>query len=273
MSAQNMFQMNMSKEDSNYECDELLIREIDQKLQDKVKKAKTEFSTGWSKDLRASLLTALSAPLLALIGVAALFLSLTEYFKGQSIALYFAIGALALLAVSAFLYVRSKRKAKDGYDEKEYYTQFDAVANECEAFLNIPEMTREIDVFAYFYTEENGERKNYYESGAYVNEVMEVFEEDGKLCLYCFSRVWAFPIDCIEEIVEVKEDVRFTDWTKSIEYNRGNYMQYKISKIDNEYTMNGYYSVRFTYEGKAYELFVPSYDIEAILSVTKMKVK
>lgn len=272
MSAVNMFQMNMSKEDSGYECDEFLVRQIDEELQDKVKNARTEFYAGMSKNLRGSILKTLAAPLLAIIGISALFLSLKEFFKGQSAAIYFSIGALALLAVSVLLHIKAKRGIQNR-GEKEYCTQFDSVSNECNAFLHIPETAKEIDVFAFFYTEENGLRKNYYESGAYVNEVMEVFEEDGRLCLYCFDRVWAFPIDCIEEIVEVKEDVRFTDWTKPIEYNRGNYMQYKISEIDHEYTMNGYYSVRFSYQGKAYELLIPSYDIETILSITKMKIK
>ena len=137
--------------------------------------------------------------------------------------------------------------------------------------LKIPSDAKTVEIFGHFYHEDSATDKPYD-----VDEVA-IFEEDGKLCLHHVGIVIAVPIDSIEGVVKLGDTITFSDWMKEVPHDSDEYLQYHIVKrqvneYDEEYSMNGYYSIRFTKEGTPFELLVPLYEIDPFLDILKLEV-
>jgi hypothetical protein len=170
---------------------------------------------------------------------------------------------MAIIAMNVILNKKLRKKSTDAARD-----QVDRFYERCARALHVPEKAPRVDIFAYLYEEKEGARKNYYASGAYLAEFSHVFEENGNLCLYSATRVYAVPIASVEEFVQVDETIRFASWDKETPPNEGKYAPYNIVNCgDDEYAMNDYYRIRFTHEGTPYELLIASYDIEPFLEI------
>ncbi|MBO4979226.1 MAG: hypothetical protein J6D16_02340 [Clostridia bacterium] len=137
--------------------------------------------------------------------------------------------------------------------------------------LRVPRDARKVELFWQFY-----EKNSTFDEPYDLDEV-EIFEENGKLCLYYIDAVIGVPIDRIEAVVKLGDTITFSDWMKDEEYDSAPYVQYGITKRqvgehEEEYSMNGYYSIRFREEGTPFEILVPPYEIKPFLDILKMEV-
>lgn len=264
MERKNMFCLNMSNDDTGYECDELLLRKID----DRMKEEQEALHGKRRKNLFGAVRVSMCC---LIIGGLAIFASA---FLESAPALQTAakavgvLGALISVSPLVLMPVLRKRDNKRMDDECE---EIDRFYDRCARALRVPEKAPEVDIHTLFYEVKDGVRQNYHASGAYLNEVMHVFQEDGKLCFYCSDRVWAVPLSSIEEFVRVDEKILFCEWNKETPHNEGKYAQYCIKECeDYEYSMSDYYRIRFTVKETPYELLIPSYDIEPFLEIVPL---
>ena len=262
----NMFIMNASADDARYECDELLIRQLDEKMAEEKKKVDTELNRHITKMFDVFSVGFYINGAAFALGIILLCYALVDLLQGNTDILGLLIGGIILLTVALAMYVYRKKVRKPHAESKayeEFSDEMDRFYDLCERSLNVPESAAEVEIYTYFYTEEKEIKKNFCSNDAYINETMKIFEENGKLCIYCADTVWGIPIDSIEEIKEVKEDIYFSEWSKELPHDRGEYMQYRIEELDDgDYKINGYYSIRFNYGSTPYELLVPKYEIE-----------
>lgn len=128
-----------------------------------------------------------------------------------------------------------------------------------------------MEIFGYFY------RENFAPDEPYDVDRVTIFEEDGKLCMQYVGIVIAVPMDSIEAVVKLGDTIIFNDWIKDVSHDSDEFLQYHIEKrqvneYDEEYSMNGYYSIRFSKEGTPLELLVPLYEIQPFLDIPKLEV-
>ena len=106
---------------------------------------------------------------------------------------------------------------------------------------------------------------------AYTNDAPTAFVEDGKLCFWYNSAVVGFPMSEIEALVKVNDSITFDSWMADDPYDGLKYAKYGITmkevEYEEHYTMNGYYSLRFTHEGEPFELLFPLFNAEKLLAL------
>jgi len=207
-----------------------------------------------------------------MIGVLCVILTLEGYFEDGTVSPLPVLAAILFFCVAAVTYIVYRRHSK----KEELDTDLDSVGNEyttlndrSRAELNSPENAPAIEIFTDMYSADDDEKNS-----VYSNDEATVFEENGILCFYYGSAVIGVPISEIEAVVKSDGSVSFEFWNKDIPYNRGDYMQYKIEKhkvdeYDENYSMTGYYSIRFTHSGTPFEIIVPLYDITPVLAILK----
>ena len=277
MLRKNMFNMNASSEDSNYECDELLIRKLDEKMAAEKKKIDGELNRHISKMLNVFSVGFLINAILFALGVLFLCFYIGDLLNNDTVQMAYLIGGMLSLIAAFAIYVYRTKIKKPHAESQEYETfsdEMDRFYDLCARSLNVPEKAQEVEIYTYLYTEEKGVRENFCSNNAYINETMKIFEEDGKLCIYCADSVWGVPIDSIDEIVEIKENIFFSEWDKEIPHNKGDYMQYRIEELpDGDYKINGYYTIKFNYNDSHYEILVPKYEIEHFNKIINLNSK
>ena len=267
----NIFSMNTSIDDSTYECDEFLIRKLDDKMASEKKKMDAELNRHISKMLMGGISPIIISIALLGLGVMLLCLALGEILEGNKDVISLCVAGAILLFASGIVFIFSKKARKPHTESKEYEDfsdELDRFYDLCARSLNVPNSAPEVEIYTYLYTEEKGVRKSLCTNNAYINETMRIFEERENLCIYCADSVWGVPIGSIEEIAEIKEDIFFNDWSKDTPYNEGKYSKYKIEELhDGDYKINGYYSIRFSLNDQHYEILVPKYEIEIFTKI------
>ena len=275
----NAFSLNADKDDASFDCDVLISRKIDGELAQRKKELDVRFGEQTSRLLKGVATGALLPLLPILAGFVLLAVAVVLF--DSNIALTILLGVIGAICLVWGFY-NNKKKANndsDPYSKDPEYKKFsddlDKLYEDCRVAMNVPESSPEIDVFTYMYTQKDGKTCNFISEGVFVNEVMQVFRENDSLCFFINECVWSVPFDKIEKIVKIDEDIMFSGWNKEIPFDRGNYMQYKIQELDDDYghfKMNGYYTIRFTAFDTPYEIIIPSYEIDTVLSISGLKV-
>jgi hypothetical protein len=262
MERKNMFTLNLDGKTDAYECGDLLLRQIDARMQAEEKELNDHYHKVFMGSVKSTVYSLIAVPFLVILGLILRVIPALQPYKTGIIG-GIGIVIMAIIAMNVILNKKLRKKSTDAARD-----QVDRFYERCARALHVPEKAPRVDLFAYLYEEKEGARKNYYASGAYLAEFSHVFEENGNLCLYSATRVYAVPIASVEEFVRVDETVRFASWDKETPPNEGKYAPYNIVSCGNdEYAMNDYYRIRFTHEGTPYELLIASYDIEPFLEI------
>ena len=262
MERKNMFTLNLDGETDAYECGDLLLRQIDARMQAEEKELNDHYHKVFMGSVKSTVYSLIAVPFLVILGLILRVIPALQPYKTGIIG-GIGIVIMAIIAMNVILNKKLRKKSTDAARD-----QVDRFYDRCARALHVPEKAPRVDIFAYLYEEKEGARKNYYASGAYLAEFSHVFEEHGNLCLYSATRVYAVPIASVEEFVRVDETIRFASWDKETPPNEGKYAPYNIVSCENdEYSMNDYYRIRFTHEGTPYELLIASYDIEPFLEI------
>ncbi|MBE6589561.1 MAG: hypothetical protein E7643_05215 [Ruminococcaceae bacterium] len=271
MARENLFKINVD-DDSVIDFEEFILRRESDELAAKRKELSQRLETTLEKTVKKGLLLFLVPFVSLMIGVLCVILTLEGYFEDGTVSPLPVLAAILFFCVAAVTYIVYRRHSK----KEELDTDLDSVGNEyttlndrSRAELNIPENAPAIEIFTDMYSADDDEKNS-----VYSNDEATVFEENGILCFYYGSAVIGVPISEIEAVVKSDGSVSFEFWNKDIPYNRGDYMQYKIEKhkvdeYDENYSMTGYYSIRFTHSGTPFEIIVPLYDITPVLAILK----
>lgn len=183
---------------------------------------------------------------------------------------FIVVAFLLIVSGVTFLIERGKISKKES-NLKKLNDEYDILCEDAERAMDIPRDAATAEIFCncYDYTDLHPE--------AYVNNDVKVFGEGGRLCFYYKGCVIAVAKESIEAVVKVNQTAKFTDWLKGTPYGKGEYEQYGIEKtdgveLDKVYSVNCYYSIRFSARGVAYEIIIPPYDISPVLDILKIEV-
>lgn len=275
MERENLFRVDLDALDTEINRAEFILR----RESAAVKAEREALNEKWSKSILKSVIGARGVVNIFFVtcllgGLLCGLITLIEYLENQALSGALLAMPIIFLALSVvFLVLKVVFGKKEGKNDS-----VDAIDNELGRLneiskreLRVPSDARKVEIFAQFYDKSSTPDEPYD-----VDEV-EIFEENGKLCLYYVDVVIAVPIDSIEAVVKLGAPITFSDWMKDEPYDSELYAPYHIVKkqvgeYEEEYSMNGSYSIRFSKEGTPFELIVPLYEIEPFLDILKMEV-
>lgn len=174
-------------------------------------------------------------------------------------------GILALIVGSLYFYAKRRRRE---HIESEEYKQIESDMEEynetVDEILKVPENAVKTDVLLFTYKRKREKKKLV---GYYLNFEVNLFEEDGNICLADGGSVYAIPINSVEKIVEIKKKICAIAWNK--EDDKRKYKKQGVIFTDNDFLVyyKHYYSVRFYTGGILYEMFIPPHEIENFTSI------
>lgn len=272
---ENLFMIDMDKDDMVIDREEFILR----RESAHVRAERQELNEKLSKSILRSvfgvdILMTLFSVILFMIGLCCAATTLFEYLKTKVFSAFSLCLVLILFALSGVFYVLKRVFDKKNEKKKPINAIDDELGrlNEISAQeLRVPNDAKTVEIFGHLYREGDSLDEPYY-----VDEVT-VFEEDGTLCLQYIGIVIGIPIESVEAVVRLENTITFSDWIKDSPYDGGEYLQYgivkrQVNEYDEEYSMNGYYSIRFSKEGIPFELLVPLYEIEPFLDILKLEI-
>lgn len=275
MKRENLFRINMEKDEMVIDREAFILR----RESAPIKAERNELDGKLAKSILKSVFGIQSVATLffgvfLIAGLCCGLVTLFRYFEIKVLSVLPLCMAFLFLIVSGVFWVLKKMLDKkneendpvDAMDDE--YDRLNAIS---KRELKIPSDAKTVKIFGHFYEGDSIPNEPYD-----VDEVA-IFEEDGKLCLHHIGFVIAVPIDSIEAVVKLGDTITFNDWMKDVPHDSDEYLQYHIVKrqvneYDEEYSMNGYYSIRFTGEGIPFEILVPLYEIGPFLDILKLEV-
>ena len=270
MTRKNIFSVNLDDE-SVIDNEEFVLRRENAALSAKREQLSEELSKALHKTVKKSLLRMLPTFLGCGLGVllGSIAFEILEAKEKFPVALGIVAGVLFVAGI-VYAVINSKRekanedKPDEGMEEldKAYATFNEQVKRE----LNIPEDAPQVDILTHMYSTDDKAKKT-----VYSGDTANVFIEDGKLCFWYGEAVVGFPMSEIEALVKVNDPITFDAWMPDDPHDSLKYAQYGIEKkevdYEEEYTMTGYYSLRFAHEGEPFELIFPLFDAEKLLKL------
>lgn len=159
----------------------------------------------------------------------------------------------------------------DDVEEEDFFYKTMA---EAETELNIPEDFVEIDILGYRYKIKKGKDKLVsYGMYDYYNIEYRAYLQDGFFCLADLDMVITIPLSSFREIEKSKKRASFKIWNKSEPYNSKRYKKYKIAQNQFGTYFTRFYKIHISDIKGEFELFIPNYDIDTFVDITKLTVE
>lgn len=281
MERENMFRINLDDEVNAIDHQSLILRRESSTLAERRKELDKNFEKAIHKYINkgvGKMLLRLLAPLIMLvIGIIMASWSVEKLENTGTIPPLMAIIAGLLIVTSLVLLFinRKKEKAEEKEESDEPDEALESVDSAYDIFnkqvkqeLRVPFDAVEVEVFTTMLSKDFDKKKRF----AYTNDTPTAFVEDGKLCFWYNGAVVGFPMSEIEALVKVNDPITFDSWMADDPYDGLKYAKYGITmkeanQIEEHYTMNGYYSLRFTHEGEPFELLFPLFNAEKLLKL------
>lgn len=280
MIRENMFRINLDDEVNAIDHQSLILRRESVALAEKRKELDKDFEKAIHKSINKGvgkmLLRSLAPLIMLVIGMIMVSQTIERFEATGAIPPVLAIAAGAFIVASLILFYinRKKEKAEENEDNDEPDEALDSIDGAYETFnkqvkqeLRVPFDAVEVEVFTTMLSKDFDKKRRF----AYTNDAPTAFVEDGKLCFWYNSAVVGFPMSEIEALVKVNDSITFDSWMADDPYDGLKYAKYGITmkevEYEEHYTMNGYYSLRFTHEGEPFELLFPLFNAEKLLAL------
>lgn len=270
MTRKNIFSVNLDDE-SVIDNEEFVLRRENSALSAKREQLSEELTKALHKTVKKSLLRMLPTFLGCGLGVllGSIAFEILEAKEKFPVALGIVAGVLFVAGI-VYAVINGKREKanEDKPDEgmEELDKAYEAFNAQVKRELNIPEDAPQVDILTHMYSTDDKAKKT-----VYSGDTANVFIEDGKLCFWYGEAVVGFPMSEIEALVKVNDPITFDAWMPDDPHDSLKYAQYGIEKkevdYEEQYTMTGYYSLRFAHEGEPFELIFPLFDAEKLLAL------
>ncbi|MBR5615712.1 MAG: hypothetical protein IKW66_02720 [Clostridia bacterium] len=273
MERENLFCFDINKENASIDREEFILRRESAAVAAERDAVNSKMGKAILKSVVGGAgVISICSVIFLMAGVACGLVVLFRYLETEAFSLEQGLMASFLLVLSGVLWgikkgFANKHPEDDALPFEDELDRLNAISMR---ELRVPSDAKRVELFGYFYDKLDP-------SDPYDVDQVDVFGEDGMLCLHHVGCVIAIPMSSIEAVVRVKQSITFKDWTKDEPYDSEPYAQYhiverRLSEYAKEYSMDGYYSIRFAREGEAFELVVPSYEIEPFLDILNMDV-
>ena len=250
-----------------------IIREVDPdiaKRQEDVGKIAQDFQAKWALPNWLSTLKTL----LGAFGFICFALLITA--KGENSANKLVFAILGTVASASFIvimiYARQRRlKVEKSQEFKDFVSYTESLSSSINNSLKIPEDAIRVDIFCFPYQIKNGKIKGH-TLFRYLNQPIDLFCEEGMLCLADAGAVFGINISDFTSITVNPRRVSFAGWSKQEMYNRGIYKEYKITAASTGilYVKNSC-ALHFTSDGEEYEITIPPYELPHFEKILGLK--
>ena len=184
----------------------------------------------------------------------------------------FYIGGICI-ALWLILFLMSKKKEKEVLDdttvrnaEEELNANSKAIYDE----LGVPEGAESADILVFSYKNKGEELKvksnGFFE---YMNLDAKVYIQNDCLCITDLETVHALPLSSLTGIRTVKKRISVPSWNKDVDYNKGEYKQYKMTQNDAGFVFfKPYHILTLMHEGEEYGIYFPCYELSLFEKLT-----
>ncbi len=182
---------------------------------------------------------------------------------------------LAFVAIAFYM-----KKKQDNVTESDEYAivenRIDAVSNNLYTELGVPQNAKEVDILSFKYKDKNGKviakGQGFLTPIDFVNFPYKVYIEDGKLYIADLEKKYCVPFSRMVSISKVKKSIALPVWNKDIEYNKGEYKQYKIHYNEGFFHVKPYYILNVECNGEILGIYFPSYELPFFENLTGLEV-
>lgn len=266
MKRKNLFTVNIDAE-SAIDHEALILRTESAELHEKREILDTRLQKTLKKSVRKTILPYFIAWVAVMAGVMGAWRTVTGWIETQTLSPFTPALTVAFFAVAlVFFLIHRHRERSEAPDPamEAVDAEFGKLNDAVRAELGVPADAPAVEVFTEMYSEEDEEEPTL----TYVNDETYVFLEEDRLCFW-YGAVIAIPLASIEGIVRVRTPVTFESWGKDEPFDGVKYLSYGIRKneideYDENYTVQEYFSLRFTYMDEAFEVILPPYDIDPV---------
>ena len=273
MKRENLFCFDLNREDLSIDRKEFILRRESAAVAAEREALNKKMSKAILKSVVGGVgVISICSAILLMAGVACGLVVLLRYLETKVFSLEQGLMAGSLFVLSGILWVIKTVFAKKNREDDSlpYEDEMDRMNAISMRELRVPSDAKKVQLLGKFYKESA-------DSDLYDVDEVDLFEEEGMLCLHHVGYVIAIPLDSIEALVKVNAPILFSDWIKDVPHDSEEYAGYGIEKrtvgeFDEEYSMDGYYSLRFSREGEAFELVIPLYEIGPFLDILQMDV-
>ena len=281
MDRKNVFGMNVDDGRELWDGDELIVRRASLKLEREQQMAQEEYAEHANKASIPKYLHVVKF-ILMIVGLVTVGGFLRAIADGTSFATawsngwFFLVGGLICLGGYGIIMLVEKKKNKEVVSSEEYAATEKRTVELIErsmAEIGIPSNAIPVDVFVSAYKIKNGKQKNVSQMVDFCNPEMNLFVEDGNLCIADLQAVVSIPLSSLERIVEVKKRCVFNSWNKPEPPNKGDYKKFKVTTTNlGTLSVKPYYSLQFAVNGRDYEVLIPPYDLGPFIMLTHLSV-
>lgn len=147
------------------------------------------------------------------------------------------------------------------------------VLNQSFEQLEVPKDALQIDVLSFRYRWKEDSLKVVSQGMvSYVNIEKRAYIKDNALHLADAQQVVAVPLEEITEITLQKHRINVPSWNKEIHFSKEPYKQYKMRANQFGMLFIRYYIAAIDHYGEQYQLYIPQYDINQLLTLTGLQV-
>lgn len=218
--------------------------------------------------------TVVSAVILS--GILEADVSIKEVYHSKP-ALIYVCGVCGVIAIVLWCIIiyRTHKLKKDPAFQNSIEKANNSVAA-CKLELGIPLNAVTMDVLCPpVRVNKNGEekRRTFVNGNTCANLVVDVFEEDGKLCFADTTYVFAVPMSTVKSITKVKKWVTIPTWNKEEKINSKAYKPYKLMWYEGNITMRWHYQVIVEIGGEQCEILIPNYEIDNFRKIVPLEIQ
>lgn len=271
MIRKNIFRTNLDDE-SVIENEKFVLRRENEEIAARRKELGDQLGDALKKTIKKSLLRILPAYITAGIGILLGSIAFEMFEEQEKFPIALTVISAVLILTGIVLAILNHKKTKAEEDKPDESLEqldkiYDDFDEEVKKDLGVPADAPEVEIFVNTYSaDDKKKKKTIYELYPTI-----AFIENGKLCFWYGEAVVGFAMDEIEALVKVNDPITFDSWLADDPHDSLKYTQYGIEKkevdYEEEYTMTGYYSLRFAHEGEPFELIFPLFDAEKLLKL------
>lgn len=197
-------------------------------------------------------------------------LTLKQLYANSPLIVWFELVSLICFPVLLLISRRKSKQVFESDDTAVKISRAKSLGQTSYEMLDVPSDAVDADVFMMKYKLKNGELKPH-SFGMFdsMNLEVKLFADDENLFIADTATKYAFPLAEIKGIRRTDKQISFPEWHKETEYNKGEYKQYKI-KLNGYgiYFVKPYYALQISHNGEDYELYFPSYELNAFEHLT-----
>ncbi len=176
----------------------------------------------------------------------------------------------AIIALVIFAHRREK-EALESDESKLIDENIERISAYINAELGVPANASVVDVLSFSYKIKNG-RFIWDIDEEYENNDFSVFADSQNLYLADAEAKYAVPLQSITDISIIRKSIDLTFWNKDVEYDKGEYKQYKISETKLAgVRVKAYCILHFTYGGEEWGIYFPEYEKSVFENLTGIK--